>query len=273
MGQGLEASFLGSSRLAQKMMKRPAGAGLCARHPRSEDTERRDALRYFEPVHFSRRLLMIHDLDLIVFDLDGTLVDSVPDLAAAANHALRRLGLPEHSAEEHKRMVGAGEKNFVRRFLGPDHQDLYHQALALYLEYYAQHLGDQTRLYPGVTETLTRLASVKKAVLSNKREDLAQEVVKVMGLAGFFQAVRGGNSYGVLKPGADGLRALIRELGSAPGRTFMVGDKPEDILAGRGAGAGTVALTCGYADLEALAAAKPDFLLDSFSQLTDLFGV
>jgi len=215
----------------------------------------------------------MHDIDLIVFDLDGTLVDSVPDLAAAANYALRRLGLPEHSMEAHKKMIGAGEKNFVRRFLGPGHQDLYDQALALYLEHYSQHLGDQTRVYPGVMETLTRLAPVKKTVLSNKREDLARQVVAVMGLSGFFQTVRGGDSFGVLKPSGEGLSALIKELGSDPARTFMVGDKPEDILAGHGAGARTVALTCGYADPEALAAATPEFTLSSFSQLTGLFGV
>jgi len=216
---------------------------------------------------------MVHAIDLIVFDLDGTLVDSVPDLAAAANHALRHLGLPEQPLEAHKKMIGGGEKNYVRRFLGPDHQDLYDQALALYLEHYSHHLGDQTRVYPGVTETLTRLASLTKAVLSNKREDLSRQVIEVMGLAGFFQAVRGGNSYGVLKPSGDGLSALIKELGSDPARTFMVGDKPEDVLAGRGAGTRTVALNCGYGNPEALAAAAPDFRLDNFSQLTDLFGI
>jgi phosphoglycolate phosphatase len=170
-------------------------------------------------------------------------------------------------------MIGAGEKNFVRRFLGPDHQDLYDQALALYLEHYSQHLGDQTRVYPGVMETLTRLAPVKKAVLSNKREDLAQQVIEVMGLSGFFLVVRGGDSFGVLKPSGEGLSALINELGGDHARTFMVGDKPEDILAGRGAEARTVALTCGYSDIETLATARPDFTVDSFSQLTDLFGV
>jgi len=216
---------------------------------------------------------MIHDLDLIVFDLDGTLVDSVPDLAAAANYALRRLGLPERSEEAHMRMIGAGEKNFVCRFLGPDHQELFDQALALYLEYYSQHLGDQTRVYPGVRETLKRLNPVKKAVLSNKREDLARQVVELMGLSGFFPTVRGGNSYGVLKPSGEGLKTLIKELGSDPARAFMVGDKPEDILAGRGAGARTVALTCGYSDPEVIAAAKPDFTVNGFSQLTDLFSV
>jgi phosphoglycolate phosphatase len=216
---------------------------------------------------------MIQAIDAIVFDLDGTLVDSLPDLAAAANRALRQLGLPEQPLAAHQKMIGAGEKNYVRRFLGPDHQELFDQALTLYLEYYSQHLGDQSRVYPGVMATLSRLASWKKAVLSNKREDLSREVVEVMGLASFFQAVRGGDSFGVLKPSPEGLSALLKELGSDPNRTFMVGDKPEDVLAGRGAGAHTVALTCGYGDPEALAGATPDFMLNSFSKLADIFSV
>jgi len=220
----------------------------------------------------SERIPMVLDVDLIVFDLDGTLVDSLPDLAAAANHALRLLGLPEHPLAAHRRMIGGGEKMYVQRFLGPDHQDLYDQALKLYLKHYSRHLGDNSRVYPGVKETLARLDGYKKAVLSNKREDLCRQVVELMGLAGFFQAVRGGNRYGLLKPSPEGLAALIKELGGDPARTCMVGDKPEDILAGRGVGAHTVGLTCGYGDREALAEASPDFMLDHFSSLAELFG-
>jgi phosphoglycolate phosphatase len=84
--------------------------------------------------------------------------------------------------------------------------------------------------------------------------------------------VRGGDSYGVLKPSPAGLAALIREMGSNPARTFMVGDKPEDILTGRGAGTRAVALTYGYGGPEALAKASPDFIFSSFSQLAELFS-
>lgn len=213
---------------------------------------------------------MTHSINLIVFDLDGTLVDSLPDLAVAANAALRRLGLPEHPLKAHQKMIGGGEKTYVRRLLGSDHQHLFDQALNLYLEQYSQHLGDKTRQYPGVQETLTRLFPLKMAVLSNKREDLSLQVLQVMGLASVFQEVRGGDSYGLLKPSPEGLSALIKELGGEPARTLMVGDKPEDILAGRGAGVYTAAVTYGYGDLEAIVAAAPENLLSSFSQLADL---
>lgn len=216
---------------------------------------------------------MAPPITLIVFDLDGTLVDSLPDLAAAANFALTRLGLPEHPLKAHRQMIGQGEKNFVRRFLGDEHQHLYDQALALYLDHYSQNLGRQSRLYPGVAETLARLSQLKLAVLSNKREDLSQGVIEVMGVADFFKAVRGGDSYGVLKPNPEGLSALITELGEKPSRTLMVGDKPADILAGRGAGAFTAALTTGYGDPEALAVAAPEYLLHSFPGLVDLLNL
>jgi len=211
-------------------------------------------------------------IDLIIFDLDGTLVDSLPDLAAAANAALRRLGLPEHPVEAHRKMIGRGEKNFVRRFLGPEHEHLFRQALNLYLEHYSQHLGDFTSVYPGVVETLARFSHLNMAVLSNKREDLSRQVVQTMGLAPFFRTVRGGNSYGVLKPSPEGLSALIQELAGDPTRTLMVGDKPEDILAGRGAGALTAAVTYGYGDQEALTASAPEHILSNFNQLADLIG-
>jgi phosphoglycolate phosphatase len=220
----------------------------------------------------TKKITMTHSINLVVFDLDGTLVDSLPDLAVAANHALRRLGLPEYPLEVHQKMIGGGEKNYVRRLLGDEYQHLFPQALELYLEHYSRHLGDRTRVYPGVAETLARLSSMKMTVLSNKREDLCRGVVQNMGLAGFFQAVRGGDSYGVLKPSPEGLGALIRELEEDPTRALMVGDKPEDILTGRGAGVYTAAVTYGYGDLSAINAAQPDNLLTTFSQVADLLG-
>lgn len=131
---------------------------------------------------------------LIVFDLDGTLADSLPDLTAAANFACRTLGLPEHPPATVQQMIGGGEKTFVRRFIGEDHQHLFDEALRLYLEHYSQHCGDMTRLYPGVKETLAMLSGKRLAVLSNKMERLTRQVVEVLGIASFFAAVKGGTA-------------------------------------------------------------------------------
>lgn len=208
--------------------------------------------------------------DLIVFDLDGTLADSLPDLAVAANYTCRRLGLPERQPAAIAGMIGGGERKFMERLAGPDHQDLVDDCLAIYLDYYSRHSADLTRLYPGVQETLEKLAGKKLAVLSNKLQRLTEQVLETLGVAHFFKARRGGGAGLPLKPSPEPLTALMRDLGAEPGRTLMVGDKPADISTGRGAGARVVVVTYGYGDLESLQAAAPDFLLARFDQLVDI---
>ncbi len=213
---------------------------------------------------------MIQQIDLIVFDLDGTLADSLPDLTRAANYACRSLGLPEHPAEAIKGMIGGGERKFAERFLGPGHERLVEEGLRLYLDFYGRHCGELTSIYPGVKETLPHLTGKKLAVLSNKRQDLSEQVLRVMGILSFFDAVQGGGGDLPLKPSPEPLIALIRGLAGDPGRTLMVGDKPADILTGKGAGTMTLGVTYGYTEPAALAAAGPDFLINSFAELKDL---
>jgi len=208
-------------------------------------------------------------VDLIVFDLDGTLADTLPDLTAAANFACRRLDLPEHPPEAVRGMIGGGELKLIQRLVGPGHQDRVEECLQLYLDYYSRHNGDLTRLYPGVAETLARLAGKKLAVLSNKLQRLTQQTLEALNLTRFFVAIRGGGSQIPLKPAPDHLSALMTDLGVGPSRTLMVGDKTADIQAGRGAGAFTAAVTYGYGDVDSLTAAAPDILLSRFSQLPD----
>jgi phosphoglycolate phosphatase len=209
-------------------------------------------------------------VDLIVFDLDGTLADSLPDLTAAANYACRRLGLPERSPEAVAGMIGGGERMFMERLAGPDHQDLVDDCLTIYLDYYSAHAADLTRLYPGVQETLEKMAGKKLAVLSNKLQRLTERVLETLKIDHFFKARLGGGSGLALKPSPEPLIALIRDLGAQPDRTMMVGDKPADISTGRGAGARVAVVTYGYGDLESLKAAAPDFLLSRFDQLVDI---
>lgn len=211
------------------------------------------------------------EIDLIVFDLDGTLADSLPDIADAANYACRQLGLPEHPQEAVKEMIGGGERKFIQRVVESEDPDLQEQALALYLEHYFQHCGDRTRLYPGVQETLPRMTSKKLAVLSNKRQSLAELVLQVMGIREFFAAVRGGGDL-PLKPDPAVLVAVINGLAADSARTLMVGDKLADVLAGKGAGTLTAAVTYGYGDPEALMASGPDVIVSHFTELADILA-
>jgi phosphoglycolate phosphatase len=211
-------------------------------------------------------------VDLIVFDLDGTLADTLPDLTVAANYACRRLGLPEHSPEAVRGMIGGEERKLIERLVGPAHQDRVEECLKLYLDHYTRHNGELTRVYPGVEEPLRRLAGKKLAVLSNKLQRLTQQTLEAVGLARFFTAIRGGGADLPLKPAPDPLLALTVELTVGPSRTLMVGDKTADILTGRGAGAFTAAVTYGYGDLNSLTAASPDFLLQRLNQLLDILA-
>ena len=196
---------------------------------------------------------MIKQIDLIVFDLDGTLADSLPDITQAANHACRSLGLPEHSVEAIKGMIGGGERKLVERALGPDKEGLMEEAFRLYLDYYSHHVGDFTRLYPGVKETLHLLGAKKLAVLSNKRQSLSEAVLKVTGIDSFFAAIRGGGEL-PLKPSPEPLLAVIKEVRVDPARTLMVGDKPGDIVTGKAAGTLTMGVTYGYGEPAAITA-------------------
>jgi phosphoglycolate phosphatase len=210
-------------------------------------------------------------VDLVVFDLDGTLADSLADLTNAANYACRKLKLPERRPAEVQGMIGGGERKFMERLVGTGHQALVEDCLRLYLDYYTRHCGDLTRLYPGVPETLEKLAAGKKlAVLSNKLQRLTVKILEILGIAPWFTAIRGGGTELPLKPSPDPLTALMRELAAAPNRTLMVGDKPADIATARGAGALVAAVTYGYGDLPSLTAAAPDFLLQEFSQLPEI---
>jgi len=211
-------------------------------------------------------------VDLIVFDLDGTLADTLPDIVAAANFACRRLGLPEHPPEAVRGMIGGGEHKLMARLVGPAYQDRVADCLQLYLDHYHCHNGNLTRLYPGVVETLGSLDRKKLAVLSNKLQRLTRQALEAIDLARFFADIRGGGSDLPLKPAPHHLLALITDLRAEPGRTLMVGDKTADIKAGRQAGAYTAAVTYGYGDLDSLAAATPDFLLPRFSQLPDILA-
>jgi phosphoglycolate phosphatase len=210
------------------------------------------------------------DIDLLVFDLDGTLADSLADLTDAANFACRRLRLPEHPAQAVKGMIGGGERKFLERVVGPAHQDLVAEGLTLYLDYYTRHCGDKTRLYPGVKETLAHFAGKSLAVISNKRLSLTEQVLKVLDIRPFFQAVKGGGEEVELKPSPQQLLQVLAELGVPPWRAVMVGDKPADVLAGRAAATFTVALSCGYGEEAALQEAGPDFLIGHLCHLTAL---
>jgi phosphoglycolate phosphatase len=208
---------------------------------------------------------------LIVFDLDGTLVDSVRDLAAAVNAALARLvpGTPALPLEDIRAFVGEGARVLVERSLR--RAGLGHAAddvLPVFLESYRSRLLDTTRLYPGVREALERLEGRTLAVLTNKPGELSRRILEGLGVASRFARIWGPDDAQARKPDPAGLVRLMREVRTDPDETVMVGDSPIDIATGRAAGVRTVGAVWGL-DPEALRADPPDLLIEDLRELAD----
>ena len=204
----------------------------------------------------------------LIFDLDGTLVDTRADLAAAANRMLERFGLPPQSVEQVGAHIGQGPRVLVERVLGPAHVHLAAEGFAVFMDYYAQHLVDQSVVYPGITRVLAT-ATARGAVLSvltNKPQAASRALLSGLELLPFFTVVVGGDTLPKPKPDPIGVWH-VQCLSAVPlDRTVLIGDSSIDIQTGRAAGI----LTCGVGwgfDARGLAESAPDFLVDSAEEL------
>jgi phosphoglycolate phosphatase len=210
-------------------------------------------------------------MDLLIFDLDGTLIDSKEDLCCAVNATRMHCGLPPLANETVYSYVGEGAPVLIRRTLGPGATDeQVADALSFFLAYYKDHMIDHTVLYPGVRETLDRLlkAGVKMAVLTNKPVVMSRAIVKALGMGTHFRRVYGGNSFDQKKPHPVGIETLMSECESTRDRTMMVGDSGVDIRTARNAQVKACGVTYGFQP-DTLAADPPDLLVDRFEQLGD----
>jgi phosphoglycolate phosphatase len=180
---------------------------------------------------------------LVVFDLDGTLVDSARDLATGVNEALARVapGQPPLSLDAVKAFVGDGAAVLIARTLRHAGLDLpTEQVLPVFLECYGRHMFDTTRLYPGVLEVLDRLADRTLAVLSNKPGELSRALLGSLGVGSRFARIWGPDDSGTRKPDPAGIHRLLADLGFAGAESAMVGDSGVDVAAGRAAGMRTI---------------------------------
>jgi phosphoglycolate phosphatase len=209
---------------------------------------------------------------LLAFDLDGTLVDSSRDIAAAMNAALGRVapGGPEIPLASILSYVGEGARLLVERCLQHAELDLRpDDVLAVYLECYREHLLDTTYLYPGVAEALDALGGTSLAVLTNKPGDFSRSILEGLGVAGRFARIWGAGDVPSRKPDPGGLQRLMAELGASPAETWIVGDSATDVDAARAAGTRSAGVTWGFHPA-ALRAAGPDLLIDDPRDLASL---
>ncbi len=211
-------------------------------------------------------------IDLIIFDLDGTLVDSKRDLAQSVNATRKRFGLPSIENDLVYSYVGNGAPVLIRKALGPDYGDAEIQkALEYFLGYYREHMLDDTTLYPGVRESLDRLRDegVRLSVLTNKPVHFSREILAGLGVSGHFFRVYGGNSFEQKKPDPIGVYALLSESGVPREKAMIVGDSAVDVLTARNAGLAVCGVTYGFQP-ETLREQPPDFTVDRMEQLADM---
>ena len=206
---------------------------------------------------------------LVVFDLDGTLIDSTADLAAAVNATLARIApaAPALPLDRIRSFVGHGAGTLVARALAeaglPARPE---EVLPVFLEVYRRGMLNETTLYPGVAEGLDLLEGYALAVLTNKPGDMARAILEGLGVAGRFARICGPEDVPARKPDPAGLRWLMAEAGAGPEATAMVGDSPVDVRTGREAGVLTVGVSYGL-DPEGLRAEPPDVMLDDLRAL------
>jgi phosphoglycolate phosphatase len=219
-----------------------------------------------------------HTAKLLIFDLDGTLIDSRRDLANSVNAMLRHFQRPELPPEVIASYIGNGAPMLVRRALGdPDDENFVQDALLYFMAWYREHKLDHTYVYEGVRESLDAIrasrngSSVKMAVLSNKPVGPTRAIVEALGLGEYFFQVYGGNSFHTKKPDPAGVEALLEEAGAQPEQTILIGDSDVDVLTARNAGIYSLGVTYGLAP-HTLADAPPDVLIDQPQELATVLG-
>ncbi len=211
------------------------------------------------------------ETDLLVFDLDGTLIDSKLDLALAVNAARAAAGMVPLEHETIYSYVGNGAPVLIRKSLGAAASDeQVEESLQFFLDYYRGHMLDNTCLYPGVADALRHWTGEKTlAVLTNKPEKFSRMILDGLGVAGSFVRVYGGNTFETKKPDPFGLRRLMDELEVPPERTLMIGDSAVDVQTARNANVRCCGVTYGLQP-ETFEEYPPDLLVDRMGELVEL---
>ncbi len=228
-------------------------------------------IRTFRPIPLEK-------IKLVLFDLDGTLIDSELDLANSVNAMLRHFGRKELPLEVIDTYIGDGAPMLIRRALGdPAHAQAIQEALNYFLLYYREHKLDNTRAYEGIKEALQQVGTCdgihrKMAVLTNKPVRASRDILAGLGLSKFFFQTYGGNSFETKKPDPLGAQTLMHEAGAEADETVMVGDSEVDVLTARNANLWSIGVTYGFAP-HTLERTHPDILVDTPAELAEALTV
>ncbi|MCD6130305.1 MAG: HAD-IA family hydrolase [Deltaproteobacteria bacterium] len=207
----------------------------------------------------------------VLFDLDGTLVDSRKDIARAVNATLKKFDLPEEKEEKIFQFVGNGVQNFIKKVLKNEgKEEIYPLFLPSFLEFYYEHIDEHTKPFEGVKQvlgTLNKDENCVLAVVSNKLEKFAHKLLKSLDLLYFFGFVCGCDTFGVKKPDPSIISNVCKSLGMEAKNSMLVGDSENDIIAAKEAGAVSTCVTYGFRSKEVLLQFKPHFVIHNPRQL------
>jgi len=215
--------------------------------------------------------LVARKISLIVYDFDGTLVDTLFDIADAVNLSLNELGLRTLSRATIRKYVGKGVERLMAQSIdGTGYTDL-PRAVELFRRHYSENLMNHTRFYPSGHEILDHFRDKKQAICSNKPEDFVRRILESLKSLDYFDAILGGDSVESKKPDPEGLLHLLDRFQCSPEMAVLVGDSPVDIETGKRAGVYTCIVNYGFGNPKEIASANPDCCIDHLSELKDLF--
>ena len=208
--------------------------------------------------------------ELIIFDLDGTLIDSSEDIAWAVNKTLKQMGFDEFSYQAIKERIGWGVKMLLEKVLPADKQNLLEEARSIFMGYYSDHLLVRSKLYPGVMDILNHFKNKKLAVATNKPFNLTEKILDGLNISGYFKKVVGGDGVQNKKPSPEAIEIILRELRVSPEKSIFVGDSLIDIEAGKKAGVMTIGAAYGFRGRRELEDAGADVIIEDINELTSL---
>ncbi len=211
-------------------------------------------------------------VELVLFDLDGTLIDSKVDIANSVNFTLGDLGLPQRTLEEIFSFVGDGVKQLLRLSVGEGNVSRYEEALRIFRLHYLAHCMDNTEFYPKVKDVLSSLNGRHCAVVTNKTLEYTLQIIQGLGAAGTFAAIESPRDSSELKPDPGMLLRVLEALDVSAERTLMIGDSTNDVRAAQAISVKVCAVGYGYGNRDKVTALRPDFYCDTPEDLLTMIA-
>lgn len=210
------------------------------------------------------------DIDLMIFDVDGTLIDSRKDIVKAVKFTLKKMDLKDKPFDEIVSYIGKGIGELLRRSIGEGHIDLLDKSLSIFGDYYREHSTDETRPYPNIIEILEYFKDKTKVVVTNRTQEFAKLTLGLLGIDKYFSEIIGGDDRTCIKPMARPLNNILEKFNMDKKKTIMIGDMDLDIFSGKSAGVYTCAVTYGIGKKDDIQKAKPDYIIDDLLQLKNI---